>query len=853
MKKIAFNPFFRLARTWACVLIVPAAMLQNAAAQVIPAGRTIDWTQAGVPGGIPTSRTVFTTVSGLDTNGVNDCSAAIQAAINACPANQVVMLPAGKLLISRTLTIGANTLNFQPGNITLRGAGNTNTMLLNNTSGAAILTGNQNYGQSNNIIISTLQQGASTMAITTTPDFTVGDVLLLQRQDEPATNFALVYNNYGLTNSAIVNGPPLTGQGLWFRTASGDVLAQLVRCTAVSGTNITFWPPLYLTWNNPPGLYAYCRKVWGASASVGIESLAITNTAVNGNTVDFIGTYGSWIKGCRLLGYGGAFLWLNVALNCEVRDCDFSFNNSNPPPGDIEAVQIFQSSACKVENNTFSGYWEQLLMENSASGNVIAYNYFTNGFFGGVASTHYIEADIYANHEAFDAMNLFEGNIMGQFQADNYHGGSGYNTLFRNWIHGMDCPYGIPLTNNIKCIDLNRYSYYFNIVGNVIGSPAVASVPGSVYVAPTNGTFNTPINAMYRLGFPDMGNNSVTVNDVFILYQGAEGSDVFGYPIGYDNNVTATLLREDNYDYVTGGVPDGTATLPPSLVYGTSPPAWWPSANAPPWPPIGPDLSPMTSVIPAEIRYYSYPGSLAAPPAIAAPTGLHIVAPTIPSGPITNITAGLVYWGLIYTTNGTTARDSSGTGNDCTLYNWPAGNSQWVTGQVGTALAFNPTSSEYVDNSSANSLPTASSAPWTIAGWVNSSSFANGMVMFGFGAINSGGSGNERYIIQYDNHVYFWGGSADYDTGVAFNSGAWNFVAATYDGANLSMYLNGSQIGSTAAVTFSSNAAAEIDMGKAGSGQSWQTGFNGEMNDVRIYNVALSAAQVKYLYLDGTY
>jgi len=602
LRYLSFLSLRGLARTWTSVLLVPAAMLQSASAQVIPATRTIDWTQAGVPGGIPTSRIIFTNVSGLDTNGVLDCSAAIQAAINACPANHVVMLPAGNLVISNTLAIAANTLHFRPGLITLRGAGNSNTMLLNKTGGPVVLTGNQNYGQSNSILISTLFQGATNLTITSTPDFQVGDVLLLQRQDEDATNFALVFNNEGLTNSGITNvSGNLFGRGLWSRNGSGDVFAQLVTCAAINGSTITFWPPLYLDWtnSNPRGLCAYCRKVWGASAGVGIESLAITNTAVNSTTVSFIGSYGSWVQGCKMYGYGSPFIMLHEALNCEVRDSDFCLNITNPPGGDCDALQLNESSSCKVENNTFSGYWEQLMMEGSASGNVIAYNYFTNEYFALAASTHYEEPDIYANHEAFDAANLFEGNIMAQFQADNYHGGCGYNTLFRNWIHGMDSPYGIPLTNNIKCIDLDRYSYFWNVVGNVVGSPAVASVPGSVYTAPTNGSFGIAINAMYRIGYPDMGNDIWNDSDVYINYQGAPGTTVYDYPINYDERVITTLFRTNNYDYVTAGIPDGTTVMPASLVY-SSAPSWWGTNR---WPAIDPNNSTLVAMIPAQQRF----------------------------------------------------------------------------------------------------------------------------------------------------------------------------------------------------------------------------------------------------------
>jgi hypothetical protein len=637
MMKSNFGALSRLAWACMCVLVAgPALVLQAGLADgIIPADRVIDWTQAGVPGfdAIRASRTMFTNVAGLDTNGVLDCSAAIQAAINNCPSNGIVGLPAGRLVISNMLYISANSLN-RGGYMTLKGAGSGNTTILNRGSGPAFLTGNQNYGQSNSIVVSTLYQGTSNMIVGVTPDFEVNDVLMLFRQDEAATNFDLVFDNSGLTNSSIIstNGM-LVGYGNWYRVGSGDVFSQLVRCTGISGTSISFWPPLYWSWTNTPGLYAYCKRVWGASALVGVESLTITNSSWVQATMKFNGTYGSWLKDCKVLGYGSPVVMFTDSLNCQVQGCDFSLNSANPPGGDVIGLEFNHCSAFKAEENTFSGYWVQMLLESSASGGVIAYNYFTNEYMAASAPAGYLQPDIYLCHEAHVMMNLLEGNILSGVQADNYHGSSSHNTFFRNWVHGTDHAFGYGLTNNIKCIDLCRYSYYYNIVGNVLGSPESAR-SGAFYQAPNDGTFGTLSPAMYRLGFPDMGNDCTACNDVYLNYQGANGTTVWGYPISFDPRVTNTLLRLNNYDCVTGGVPDGNTNLPPSLVYGASPPSWWPSTNTAPWPPIGPDLSPRVSVIPAQLRYNALPG----PASNAAPTlkGFHIAAfPVAPnSGPV---------------------------------------------------------------------------------------------------------------------------------------------------------------------------------------------------------------------------
>ena len=78
----------------------------------LDSSRTIDWTLAGVPGGIPTRTTVYTTLAAGAT------ASQIASAISSCPSGQVVMLSAG----TYTLTGSINIPTGKSG-VTLRGAG----------------------------------------------------------------------------------------------------------------------------------------------------------------------------------------------------------------------------------------------------------------------------------------------------------------------------------------------------------------------------------------------------------------------------------------------------------------------------------------------------------------------------------------------------------------------------------------------------------------------------------------------------------------------------------------------------------------------------------------------------------
>src|SRR5436309_6805615 len=83
---------------------------------IIDRSRAVDWSQAGVPGGIPNRTTICATI-----NPYNGPADQINNAIASCPANQVVFLNAG----TYNLSSGINLLSH----VTLRGAGADETKL----------------------------------------------------------------------------------------------------------------------------------------------------------------------------------------------------------------------------------------------------------------------------------------------------------------------------------------------------------------------------------------------------------------------------------------------------------------------------------------------------------------------------------------------------------------------------------------------------------------------------------------------------------------------------------------------------------------------------------------------------
>lgn len=79
------------------------------------------------------------------------------------------------------------------------------------------------------------------------------------------------------------------------------------------------------------------------------------------------------------------------------------------------------------------------------------------------------------------------------------------------------------------------------------------------------------------------------------------------------------------------------------------------------------------------------------------------------------------------------------------------------------------------------------------------------------------------------------------------NLGAWHHLAATYDGANVVLYLNGVQDGSGAASGWSSGTGLKIGILGVSVGH---TSPDADISCVRVYNRTLTAGEVRSIYHD---
>jgi len=204
-----------------------------------------------------------------------------------------------------------------------------------------------------------------------------------------------------------------------------------------------------------------------------------------------------------------------------------------------------------------------------------------------------------------------------------------------------------------------------------------------------------------------------------------------------------------------------------------------------------------------------------------------------------------------------TATDSSGQNNTGTLTNMNQSTAP-VIGKIGQGLNFDG-SNDYVASGGVFSSLGTSNQPYSLAGWVmvRSGAAAGNIIHI---SSDSGGTGWCVSFVTYNGTKLLansWNGGGVTATGATtLTQGIWYHFVNTWDASNgLRIYLNGVLDGSTAQATFSASGSSDyVFAGRGVASCSGTTGnyFNGRIDDVRIYNRALSAGEVADLYTMGT-
>lgn len=517
--------------------------------------RVYPWRYAGTIGGIPTNRTQYTNLASMggDPTGATDASALLASAISSCPANQYVYIPAGRWLINSWIITGTKS------NVTIKGAGATSTVLVITNSGYLRL----GPGDADNT------NSAVTIASGATKDST--NVLL-----NSVAGIAAGEQIRFLIPGAEI--PCNVGSGNYY-------LGQNVYVTSLTGSNVTFTPPL--TWDyTTPG-----SRVMPMSApgyGFGLEDFSIesaTNLGATG-TLMIENAVNNYVRRVNFTNAPGRQIFLSKSSHIEIRECFFSNNRTPAPGGGDGIVFAYANSGVLIEDNIFYKsepgvkFGDGLTYSTPGnSGNVVAYNFFAESNNDG-----FIHWPVFSlNHGYHNWLNLVEGNVVnGVVQDDGYHGSSSHAMIFRNFVRG----YSAPSVGFKMAISLCRYSRTNTVIGNILGDENVTWD----YTRTDNG-YSYSVSPIWRLGYPNMGNTGYTGTNPPTATAEA-----------FDTYVTDTIFRHSNFDFATNTVVNagGYSTNLAASYFRASKPSWF---GGVPWPPIGPDVSGRTNRIPAQYRY----------------------------------------------------------------------------------------------------------------------------------------------------------------------------------------------------------------------------------------------------------
>jgi hypothetical protein len=595
------------------LLVAPAARAQAWSGVIDPA-RAIDWSQAGLPGGLPDASF---TQCGSTIAAYSGTADAISQQIQSCSANQYVLLDAGTFNLSSSIDFGSKD------HVVLRGAGADQTQLV--FSGAS--TVNCNLGTSTTIALCSTDQtdfwsnppvfmwtagyaqGTDQLTLNDTTGIAVGSMLFLSQDDDgytgyPATGASIDNGGYfvcadeyetGPTTGCSYNGP----DGTYPSPFTHRWQYEAVVATAISGNVVTISPSLrHPNWRASQVPTAMLIQPLHGS---GVEDLSIDmgNNQNIGYGIDIWACDGCWVSGVEVKDYYNWAIGEGWSVHGQFQS-NYIYDGAGTGP-DSYGLRFLTTADNLVVNNIFQHIRSSITFDEPDVGTVVAYNYSVNQYTGDDAMFL-----AFWPHSAGDDFELFEGNVSDGVVMDSSHGGHLDQTLFRNFSTGWEsCANGNCGTNTTKDWGVTATSWpydmrYGNIVGNVSGTPGFHTV----YESSSFGGCSENQCAIYNVG--DI-NPAVTP------------------PIPTDSLVAATMLRWGNWDTVTNGVRfcgdssdtgwsslcGGTSEVPtkapsypnsvptkgdtkagqgalPASFYSSSKPTWFGSV---PWPAIGPDVT----------------------------------------------------------------------------------------------------------------------------------------------------------------------------------------------------------------------------------------------------------------------
>jgi hypothetical protein len=586
----------------------------------IPPDRMTAWNPGlSSVGGIPNRTTICKTLS--PRGGTLDDTAAIQSALNTCPANQVVKLNAG------TFRISDPGIDFTTSNVTLRGSGAGVTILSQRSTAqqGVIAMGTRWYEwMSPKAFTTDGVKETNSVTLANTTGLTVGQLVHVNETYDSS----LVYFNPTQQNGDYQGW----GEGRKGPRAQSRPVGQAMEIASISGNTVTFTTSFHINFRVDHAAHLVQisdgTQVVPTTRWSGIESLTVENGSGGdgGGNIRMFATQHCWAKNIesRNQNAGAAFAF-DGAFQSELRD-SFLHSAQDPNPGGAGYSIVFDTYTADslAENNISWNFNKVSAFRSSGGGNVFGYNYCEDMYGQGYPTI--VEVGINASHMAGSHHELFEGNQGPNFDSDSYWGSQMYITAFRNQLTmqrrnisgvaalGNGVKANLVDTSNKRGVGLTVYQKWYSFVGNVIGYPdGYLQGPAIGFAYPA--TFGPgPQGSVFKyewLGGPFGTDTSPKYSPIWQI--GYDGSNWY---TTQEATAQQTVLRDGNYDYFTrqvhwhgvggtgqgnGLTPPADTTLPASL-YLTSKPAFF-GANPWPWVDGSSATMPLPGVLPARMRF----------------------------------------------------------------------------------------------------------------------------------------------------------------------------------------------------------------------------------------------------------
>jgi hypothetical protein len=541
-----------------------------------PQACAIDWSTAGVVGGIPSGS--WTQSGATISPSGGDSTGSIQAALNACGTNHFVLLGAG--------TFNVNSLTI-PSNCVLRGSGTLKTIVNSTGSGGAVYKlggGGPAYTPTSTNISSGATAGSSSIVVASASGISVGTLLAITELNDPT---------YVTTNTP-------SGSCTWCDgTSDGAARArgQTVQVTNVSGTTITFAPALYSNYGVAPGTSP--AQAWPFAVAGQNEGVELLQTYANGTGYTAVyamqACVNCWVKGVFNNYADADHVDLANSLHSEVRDSYFSNAYVHSPGSTDSDVDIqLRTSASLIENNIFERLHISVMAEWGPAGNVVGYNYSIGNFDASCGCLAIMWAFDY--HGAHPQFTLFEGNVANSVALDAFWGSGGNTTFFRNQFRAVDTiasPQSAGRNNvnwssfQLANQQMNGEQIAFphtnvNSIGNVMGSADAITAASTLYnsgAPPFTSTIVPPATRNYSNFF----------DAASVGYDTGSDTNGSGIPSSLAGKAAGTYFQNGNFDIASNTVIwNGASRALPASFYKSSKPSWFGSV---PWPAMGPDVT----------------------------------------------------------------------------------------------------------------------------------------------------------------------------------------------------------------------------------------------------------------------